>query len=149
MKRQNEMTAALHLLMTNIWWLQAPASHSFLWPGGGQMQHNIRVKHPYYNAHISIITIIIVMGRFSEPSQWSVCLAKGTVAQSCDSGQFQWLLNQSCSWWVIVYHWVWHPRACKYENEVPKLIQMSKCSDFPPGKNFDLFAIGKWSHNAK
>lgn len=34
----------------------------FRWPGGGQTLHNICVKHPYYNAHISIITIIIVMG---------------------------------------------------------------------------------------
>lgn len=25
-------------------------------------------------------------------------------------------------------------RACKYDNEMPKLIQKSKCSDVPPGK---------------
>lgn len=143
MKRQNEMTVALHLLMANIWWLQAQASYLFLWPGGGQMWHNIRVKQPYYNAHISIITIIIVMGRFSVPSQWSVCLVKGTVAQSCDSGQSQWLLNQSCSWWVIVYHWVRRPRTCKYDNEMSKSIQMSECSDVPPGKK-KLWVVCYW-----
>lgn len=122
------------LLCCICWWQTYDGCNlrpqSFLWPGGGQMLHNIHVKQPYYNAHISIITIIIVMGRFSVPSQWSVCLAKDTVAQSCDSGQSHWLLNQS--WWVIVYHWMRRPRACKYDNEMPKLIQMSKCSDVPP-----------------
>lgn len=104
MKKQNVMTFVLLLLMTTIWWPQAQPSHFFLWPGGGQAMHNIRVKQPYYNAHMNIITIIIVMGRFSVPSHWSVCLAKGTVAQSCDSGRSHWLLNHSCSWWLIVYH---------------------------------------------
>lgn len=134
MKRQNVMTFVLLLLMTTIWWLQAQPSHFSLWPGGGQTLHNIRVKQPYYNAHISIITIIMVMRRFSVPSQWSVCLAKGTVAQSCDSGRSQWLLNHSCSWWLIVYHRVRRPRACKYTNEMPQPIQMSKSSGVPAGK---------------
>lgn len=134
MKKQNVMTFVLLLLMTTIWWPQAQPSHFLLWPGGGQAMHNIRVKQPYYNAHMNIITIIIVMGRFSVPSHWSVCLAKGTVAQSCDSGRSHWLLNHSCSWWLIVYHRVRRPRASKYTNEMPQPIQMSKGSGVPPGK---------------
>lgn len=128
------MTSALLLLMATVWWLQAQPSHFFLWPGGGQTLHNIRVKQPHYNAHISIITIIIVMGQFSVPSQWSVCLAKGTVAQSCDSGRSQWLLNHSCSWWLIVYPLVRRPRTCKCTNGMPQPIQTSKSGGVPPGK---------------
>lgn len=128
------MTSALLLLMATVWWLQAQPSHFFLWPGGGQTLHNIHVKQPHYNAHISIITIIIVMGRFSVPSQWSVCLAKGTVAQSCDSGRSQWLLNHSCRWWLIVYPLVRRPRTCKCTNGMPQPIQTSKSGGVPPGK---------------
>lgn len=128
------MTSALLLLMATVWWLQAQPSHFFLWPGGGQTLHNIRVKQPHYNAHISIITIIIVMGRFSVPSQWSVCLAKGTLAQGCDSGRSQWLLNHSCSWWLIVYPLVRRPRTCKCTNGMPQPIQTSKSGGVPPGR---------------
>lgn len=142
MKRQNIMTFVLFLLMTTIWWLQAQPSHFFLWPGGGQMLHNICVKQPYYNAHISIITIIIVMRRFPVPSQWSVCRAKGTVAER--------LLNHNWSWWLIVYHRVQRRRACNYTNEMPQPIQMSKGGGVPLGKK--LWPVHYWeieSHSFK